>query len=249
MSVWEEMVRGGGGKIEGRFITEPGVMILSKTEITPEASALFAGMGLSEDVPSYVQNAEFAARLTYLQFPTTPEKSEGYMKRMVEEHGHLSVFAATTVTFLIAGVSAEAALELAAHKEASVARLTSSRTKAQDVPYYALSGTDKELDRMGDYLSMLEFERGKILHDPLSPDDREMNNRLLPSKAVALTFTMNLKDYHKTFIGRLSHHGVEAEMRHVCERMCRHLHELYPLVIREPSWYYERNNASKYEIE
>jgi thymidylate synthase ThyX len=88
--------------------------------------------------------------------------------------------------------------------------------------------------------------RDDIPRDTL--DDRETRNRLLPSKATALTFTMSLKDYHKTFIGRLSFHGVEEEVRDICERMCDILHEEYPLVIRDSSWYYNRNNVEKYDM-
>ncbi len=40
------------------------------------------------------------------------------------------------VTFLISGVSVETSLELIAHKEASVARLTSSKTNAMNLPLF-----------------------------------------------------------------------------------------------------------------
>lgn len=40
------------------------------------------------------------------------------------------------VTFLISGVTIETSLELVAHKEASVARLTSSKTHAMNLPLF-----------------------------------------------------------------------------------------------------------------
>lgn len=52
------------------------------------------------------------------------------------------------LTWVIAGCSIEASLELIAHKEAIVARLTSSKTKAMDKPLYRIYDTfhNKSLD-------------------------------------------------------------------------------------------------------
>jgi hypothetical protein len=47
-----------------------------------------------------------------------------------------------TATFLISGVAIETSLELVAHKEARVARLTSSKTAAMSYPLFRLQGDD-----------------------------------------------------------------------------------------------------------
>lgn len=46
------------------------------------------------------------------------------------------------VTFLIAGVSVESSMELIAHGEARVARLTTSKTSAMSCPLFRLQGDD-----------------------------------------------------------------------------------------------------------
>jgi hypothetical protein len=65
-------------------------------------------------------------------------------------------------------------------------------------------------------------------------------------KATTLTYTMSIKDFHKLFIGRLSRHGVEAEVVSLCMVMCEKLHAKYPLVIKTPAEYFAANNGAKF---
>lgn len=249
-----------GGEIEGQFVLKPGVMILMKTEVTPQAQDLFEGMNIDQDRPPYEQAGEFASRITYMSFRDEPGKSsEQYNRKMIEEYGHMSVHSCHNVTFLIAGVSVETVLELVAHSEASVARLTSSRTKAMDKPLYRVVPNSDGLVPSAQKSRLTQMTKERDIHREMiedntdiseDPDVREILNRLQPgAKAGALTYTMRVKDFHKTFIGRLSHHGVEAEMREVCEMMCEQLHDLYPLIIKKPEDYYEMSNSAKYLME
>lgn len=245
-----QLVEAAGGRVEDDlFVTRPGVRLLSVTELTDDGRALCDAMHIDTTRPDYEQLAELNGRITYLAFRDEPGDGAAYNQKMVNEHGHLSVHAATVATFLIAGVSVETCLELVAHTEAKVARLTSSRSKAMDRVLYRVQGSADE-QRQQRRAIVIAIERGGTQDAPQSLDEREWRNRLAPAaKAVALTYTMSIKDFHKTFIGRLSPHGVELEMRETCEAMCTLLHAHYPLVVKPPAHYYALHNELKYALQ
>jgi thymidylate synthase ThyX len=242
--------RSGGEVSNYRFVEKPGVKLISKTKLTEDGKQLFDAMNIDQDRPDYEQSAEFNSRITYQSFNEEEGDSEEFNRKMVEDFGHLSVHSSYTATFLIAGVSIETCQELIAHTEASVSRLTSSRTKAQDDPLFRLTGTPEEKEMQKDVIST-GLARVKDLRGvDLNKDERDTTNRLYPgAKVTALTYHMSIKDFHKTFIGRLSEHGVERDMRSVCEEMCEILHEEFPLVVKEPDHYYQLNNDDKYDME
>jgi adenylate kinase family enzyme len=74
------------------------------------------------------------------------------------------------LTFLIAGISVETSLELIAHKEASVARLTTSKTNAMNYPFYRiysdfyLNDTEKEKQIINIQTSMIQDVQGIRQH-------------------------------------------------------------------------------------
>ena len=248
------LVLAAGGEIsEGRFVERPGIALLSLTTLSEQAPALFEAMHIDRGRPEYEQLAEFNSRITYLSYlDEAGGSAEDYNRRMVEEHGHLSVHSATVATFLVAGVSVETALELVAHHEGKVARLTSSRTRAMDRTLYRVQGGEAERAAQKALIEAVVAERDALLARDPAPDldGREWRNRLnLGAKATALTWTMSIKDFHKTFIGRLSPHGVEFEVREVCEAVCLALHGRFPLVIKPPAHYYAQGNAEKYTLE
>lgn len=236
----------GGAVEEGRFVTRPGCAILAATE----PGALLSRLGVDTGRPPYEQLGEFNSRLTYLSFPKKPGSSEQYNIDMVHKHQHLSVYGSLHVTFLIAGVSVETSMELVAHAEARVARLTTSRTRAMNDPLYRIQGTDAERELQRAFLRRFlelrtQFESGARPRE--SENGNELWNLLnVGAKATALTYTMSLKDYHKLFIGRLQTAGNELEVREICARMCDLLHERYPLVIRPPRYYREVEHGEKY---
>lgn len=244
-----------GGELDdsGRFVVKPGCSILSLSQETDNGSSLYALLNIDTNRPAYEQRAEFKSRLTYLSFLSEPNNGGVYNKKMAQDYQHLSVHSSTYVEFLIAGVSVETCLEFVSHAEAKVARLTSSKTKAMDDTLYRLQGNDKEQQFQKQFIQQfLQFKHSLEAEGrprDLSSHGTEFTNMLnLCSKVNVFTYCMNLKDYHKLFIGRLSTEGNEQEVQEVCTMMCRQLHEKFPLVIREPNYYYESNNGKKYAI-
>lgn len=235
-----DLVAKAGGTIKymngSWFVIKHGVCLISESMFTHE----FFKLSQEIDLP-YSENmlAEFNSRLTYMNFPEnlSLEESDKYNKSMIEDHQHYSVHAHTYFTFLIAGCSVEACMELMAHNEAQVARLTTSNTKAMDDPIY-YSGGDMAVENQiwSDKKSKLDY----------GVKSRMMRNALNPGlKSIALNYTMSLKDFHKLFIGRISEKGVEPEVRLICERMCEILHKKNPLVIKSPNEYLAISNGQK----
>lgn len=167
-------------------------------------------------------------------------------------------------TFLLAGISIETSLELVAHKEARVARLTSSKTKAMDLPLFrvqsgGVSGRVHKRYILEVLSSRAHFERthhprvqtanGTLAHGfghlsaQLLPADQEQvaneiwNITAPGSKCTALCYTMALRDFHSLFVGRIPFSGNENEMRHICWEMALQLHQRYPQHIHHPSAY------------
>ncbi len=156
----------------------------------------------------------------------------------------------TQVTFLLSGVSVETSLELVAHKEAKVARLTSSKTQAMNMPLFRIQGDDtwhqkKYLESVLRHRSSFEAK-----HQPRKKghNGNELFNLSLPScKATALCYSMTLKDYHSLFIGRMGSAGNEEEVREVVRSMAHQLHQRFPNYILSPDAYLNFNNAEKYK--
>lgn len=237
-----------GGQIDGIFVTKPGCRLVAHTAIDEEAFPLFAAAGIGEPDKKwgwprhYQMLADLGARLTYLSFRETPDKDNALLRRVAEEMQHLSVFACCHATFLIAGVSVETSMELIAHNEATAARLTTSNTKAMDEPLFRIQGSSLEQIRQKAAITAMLGSR-----DAGGGMSREFRNICSPgAKATALMYTMNLKDYHKLFIGRIPRAGNEAEVREICSRMCEELHVRFPMVIRSPDEYRRMGNGAKY---
>ena len=154
------------------------------------------------------------------------------------------------VTFLLSGIAIETSLELVAHHEAKVARLTSSKTNAMNHPLFRIQGSDTLQQRQ--YLKKLIASRTAFdsIYQPRQAwgsHGNEFFNMIAPAcKVTAVCYTMTLADYHKLFIGRMSPTGNEQEMIHVVHRMATQLHKLYPKFIQEPNYYRNCGNAMKY---
>jgi hypothetical protein len=156
----------------------------------------------------------------------------------------------TRITFLIAGISVETAMELVAHGEASVARLTTSKTKSMDDPMYRifpqLHGNLVDTKIQKDYLLNGIKLRNEYKDKNISGEIFNILNS--GSKATALTYTMNLSDLHKLFIGRVGFDGNESEMRDVVKSMIEKLNPIYPNIIKTHKEYLEMTNSEKYKI-
>lgn len=231
--VFTKLINLSGGTLEGEWVTDPGCMIIAKTSVDGRAFDVLSSLNINPSDPSYEVLGELNAKITYLS--TTDRKD--YLKDLVEKSAHFSIFSSFYITFLIAGISIETALELIAHREARVARLTTSATKAMDHPFYYLDPEFGNYQKY--YLDQLPMDNSSLIP--------EMRNSMHPGvKATALTYTMNLKDFHSTFIGRLPEAGNERGVRQIMGKMCNLLHKDYPLVIKDVTTYQNKNNGEKY---
>lgn len=171
-------------------------------------------------------------------------------------------------SFVLAGISLETSLEFIAHHEASVARLTSSKTAAMNVPYYRIQETagggkatsERSIEGQGchpsnmiSYLKLQQMVRSQyeLQEKPFDTWEHgmELFNMTQPGcKATALLYTMAIKDYHKLFIGRMGESGNENEVRMVVKKMADILHPLYPNQILTSEQYLSLSNGEKYVL-
>ncbi len=149
------------------------------------------------------------------------------------------------VTFLIAGCSIEASLELIAHSEAKVARLTTSKTNAMNKPLYRiyndLYGTPIDTRFQKQLIEEVQQIRGEW--NKLIPYEI-FNTMNIGNKCTALTYSIKLKDLHKLFIGRSGVDGNESEVISIIKLMHGLIHEKYHQI---PSWdiYLTQTNEAK----
>jgi hypothetical protein len=248
------LIESAGGRVEDKlFVLESACVLVAAHELTADGERLLESLHIDTTRPDYEQFGEFNSRITYLSFPRQEGGSSvQYNRDMVEKHQHLSVHGATSATFLLAGIALETSMELIAHGEARVARLSSSKTRAMNDPLYRLLGTPPERELQRTFIRAFLELRSRFEEDcqpRATPTGCEFFNILnLGCKATALTYTMSLKDYHKLFIGRLPEPGNEYEVRDICTRMCQQLHERYPLVIRKPEEYRGTPHGEKYKV-
>eukprot|EP00742_Colponemidia_sp_Colp-10_P013576 GILJ01015344.1.p1 GENE.GILJ01015344.1~~GILJ01015344.1.p1 ORF type:complete len:1210 (+),score=145.61 GILJ01015344.1:690-4319(+) len=145
----------------------------------------------------------------------------------------------TLVSFLIAGISVETSLELTAHKEAKVARLTSSKTRAMSTPLYRVQGRHTLNQRI--QLSALASVQLWNYQESV-----EIQNMTRPAcKSTAICYSMTVKDFHTMFIGRMNTVSNETEVVEVVERMAVALAHRFPTVIRDVEWYRHASNLDK----
>jgi adenylate kinase len=197
--------------------------------------------------------------LAHTAFQST--QSVGGEMVCVEEDGNIP-----HATFLLAGISLETSLEFIAHHEATVARLTSSKTMAMNVPFYRLQetggggetspseeGGGEMAMRMLSYLKLqqsvrTQYEIEEKPYESWGSHGVELFNLTAPGcKCTAMVYTMALRDYHKLFIGRMGESGNEYEVRAVVKRMAEILHPLSPNLILTPERYLSLSNGEKYQ--
>jgi len=249
-----QVILGAGGVVtDNLYVSKVGVMLTKKSSITPDAQKLFDRMNIDTEMSESQQHAEFNSRLTYLSFKEDPRSSANYHNMMIKELGHRSIYNDEIVTFLIAGCSIETMLEFMAHNEATIARLTSSKTKAQDHNLYRLRvdgqaeafvKTQKSMIQM---VEKMREEKRKTINENDPVESEVFNILSLGCKAVSFTITMSIKDWHKTLIGRLSSHGVESEMIEILNDVTDILNIEYPDFFNTKEEYYAMGNETKYE--
>jgi hypothetical protein len=162
----------------------------------------------------------------------------------------------TMAAFFVTGIPIETTLEFIAHKEASVSRLTSSKTRAMndDMCMYRVfanvHGKDESIEWQENLimknLDLREEIRRttKNLHIDL-PNEEIFNMFNIGAKIGAFVYKMKLADYHKLFIGRTNFEGNESDVRDVVSKMNNILHNLYPNIIHPSDIYTKMTNFDK----
>ena len=223
---FQELLVFSGAEFEPPFVSKPGVRIIMASGPTEES---VVGSGGDD---AFIRSGEFKARLCYLAFPaeglsTDAAAAEGYVQKLIDR-GHLSVWNAFYVEFLVCGIATETMIELLAHTEAKTSRLTTSKTKAQTDTFYRVFGTPEQVDLQKAAIRAWMDKREELKQQPLTVEQRNMLN--LGTKCGALTFCMSLKDYRRFLAGRCCVEGNETEIREVALEMLRQLHARYPLM-------------------
>lgn len=228
--MFQELLAFSGAEFDGRFVTRPGVKIIASSAFEGDMGERF---GAAPGV--FARSGEFKARLCYLAFPpglvSTEDESTRYVSGMIDR-GHLSVWNAFYVEFLICGVSIETMIELLAHTEAKTSRLTTSKTRAQTDTFYRVFGTPEQIGAQKEVtLRWLEAREAIKGRRDLTLEQRNMLN--LGTKCGALTFSMSLKDYRRFLAGRCCVDGNETEVREVALEILKQLHARYPPLFEE----------------
>lgn len=227
------LIESAGGVVDGVFVLKTGVMLTKKSQVTSEALELMNKLNIDDERPAFEQHAEFNSRITYLSFKDKKTSSENFNDMMINELEHRSVYNDEYVTFLIAGCSIETLSEFIAHGEAKISRLTGSKTKAQNNPLFKINtkGLSNEFIEFQKKL-VLDYQDFKKIYEDEAVLSNDKHNEIfnlmtLGNKVSSFTITMSLKDWHKTFIGRLSSHGVELEVIDIMESIAKKLKHEY----------------------
>lgn len=239
------IIRKAGGVVDedDRFVTRPGVQIMSVSAPTKAAREIMDLLGHDTDLEPADRLTAFDARVTYLAFPNSgDETGEAYLQR-IHGLGHTSIWGRTFASILFAGISVETSMEIVAHPWMKVARLTTSATKAMDDPLFRLFGTQEEVAAQRRTLQSFLESRAQV--DREAVGGRYAANRLDPGcKATLLHVGATLVEWNWVFGSRLVKVGNEPEVREAFALACVALHQRYPFIIERPREYgYEEESS------
>lgn len=235
-NTWQkQIVHAAGGIIRaGSYVAKPGVMLLADHEgLTQNAIKLFVELDVDVDNGTANALAEFAARLTYCSFDKDRDPLDSALSAQ-----HYSCLNSSPPVVLFAGHNIETQLELVAHHEFDVARMTSSNTIAMRRPLY--SGLNE--------MTVDEILNAKPYFNTAS-NYLSANTRHLmqpAAKASIMMMSGGLKDWHKLFIGRLKTHGVEPQVHEVVAMAHAEISKRYT-GIQSLDFYLNAENGAKYE--
>ncbi len=229
--IFSKLLQHSGADFKEKYVNKIGAIVLSTHEgLTEEAKKLFFDLNIDISQGTFLAISEFNAKLTYLAFNS---KTNNYHDLMINKLQHLSPYSLNTPSVLIVGCSIEGSLEIIAHNEAKIARLTSSKTKAMSEPYFYIPEYNSKIIQ---YIEKTKEELKK-----LNINDLELRNKLFSAnKATALSVGMSIKDWHKTIIGRFSPVGVEQEVFEIINLIRNKLQKYYPLIIKDEKYYNDK---------
>lgn len=223
MSVREnisELIKLSGGEvIDNRFVSKPGVMLISKTVncIPEEVANLF---NLTDDNK---QLPELNARITYMNFK---EGKEDYLEEIVNVKKHQSILSNINLGFLIAGVKGETVLEFVS-SSADVSRQTTSRTRSADDTLYVVEKED--IPFVKEFLSLREKYLDSHQEKRDKDDIEKRNEYNLFTKAMSFTISMNLYDW-VYYVDKKIIQDYEYELKSICMTIRELIRKEYPYI-------------------
>jgi hypothetical protein len=176
----KEIIHLGGGNVEGRVVTEPGVILLSETKTTSLGGEVLDIMNTNR---GDYELAELNARLNYF---LTSDKDESYIKDIIFNKKHMSVLGNVHLSFLIAGVSVDTLVEFTSSK-AQMSRISTSTPKFMDETLY--SGTVDDVEFINKFLDLREEYKSK------GGDTETINMFNLESKSTIFTVDFSLGNW------------------------------------------------------
>ncbi len=154
-----------------------------------------------------------------------------------------------SATFLISGVAVETSMELVAHWEAAVARLTTSKTQAMSAPLYRIQdacghSTKRYIESVLNVRHAFESRENPLQR--WGDNAVELWNMTNPgNKTTTLLYTMKLSDFHTLCLGRLTSSGNELEVQEVVSRMLAQLKTIWPSFFMSREDYIRQGNGAK----
>lgn len=209
----------GGNVINHRYVTQFGVMMISKTQdfIPDEIAQAF-------NLSTEQKGMELNAKLTYLNFKAT---SADYVENIFRVRGEKSIANNIHIGFIIAGIKEETVLEFTS-STANISRQTTSKTRSAIDMLYVIQD-ESDIPYIEEFLNLRETWKSRFsLTPPAENYTLERANEFnLCTKAMSITMSMSLQDW-SNYLSRKINTGYEYEFEKVCIEIQRQLCELYP---------------------
>lgn len=177
---FKELVLLGGGNVNGRVVTDVGVILLSETKTTDIGSQVLDIMNTNK---GKFELAELNARLNYF---LTSEKDESFIEDIIFNKKHMSVLGNVHLSFLVAGASVDTLLEFTSSR-AQMSRISTSVPKFMSDTLY--SGTEEDVEYINRFLELREEYKAN------GGDTETINKFNLESKCTIFTVDFSLGDW------------------------------------------------------
>ncbi len=208
----------GGNVINHRYVTQFGVMMISKTQdfIPDEIAQAF-------NLSTEQKGMELNAKLTYLNSKAT---SADYVENIFRVRGEKSIANNIHIGFIIAGIKEETVLELTS-STANISRQTTSKTRSAIDMLYVIQD-ESDIPYIEEFLNLRETWKSRFSLTPQKNYTLERANEFnLCTKAMSIIMSMSLQDW-SNYLSRKINTGYEYEFEKVCIEIQRQLCELYP---------------------
>lgn len=208
----------GGTVINHRYVTQFGVMMISRTDdfIPDEIAQVF-------NLSTEHKGMELNAKLTYLNSKST---SADYVENIFRVRDEKSIANNIHISFIIAGIKEETVLELVS-STANISRQTTSKTKSATDMLYVIQD-ESDIPYIEKFLSLRETWKSRFSLTGKKDYALERANEFnLCTKAMSITMSMSLQDW-SNYLSKKINTGYEYELEKVCIEIRKQLSELYP---------------------